>query len=89
MLDSATPTSDEESDATSEERSDLSGEEDTAEKEEVVRTLDSSQFTQTHDVLGEWERYTTVSIVFFDCNIVFSSLIYRALVQDSWLKWAI
>ena len=61
MLGSATSTSDEESDATSEEGSSLSGEEDTAEKADVVRTLGNSPFTQRHDVLGEWEKYTTVS----------------------------
>ena len=66
VLDSATSTSDEESNATSEEGSDLSEEEDTGEKVDLVRTLGSNQFTQTHDVLGEWEKYTTVSIVFFD-----------------------
>ena len=48
MLDSATSTSDKESYATSEEWSDLSGEEDTAEKSSVVKTLSSSQFIQTH-----------------------------------------
>ena len=55
VLDSATFTSDEESDATSEEGSDLSGE-DADGKVDVVRTLGSNQFTQTHDVLEEWEN---------------------------------